>query len=122
MALEPESDLPPDLANEIAAMALFTDDALWSASETSLSPAQQHRLRQLTQSSQERRLTDVESSELESLLEQYHNRILGADVTVKALRKRIAIQYPDQPVLYIDAEQEPSLVVLSPHLRISDSV
>lgn len=53
-----------------------------------------------------------------------HNRILGVDVTVKALRKRIAIQYPDQPVLYIDAdaEQEPSLVVLSPHLRISDSV
>ena len=53
-----------------------------------------------------------------------HDRILGADVTVKALRKRIAMQYPNQSVLYInaDAEQEPSLVVLSSHLRISDSL
>lgn len=64
-------DLPPDLANEIAAMTLFTDDALWSASESSLSPAQQRRMRQLTQSSKEQRLTNAESSELEYLLEQY---------------------------------------------------
>lgn len=35
-ALAAPSDLPSDLADEIAAMALFTDDALWSPCESSL--------------------------------------------------------------------------------------
>ena len=95
MALETPADLPPDLANEIAAMALFTDDALWSASKASLSPAQQYRLRQLTQSSQEQRLTDAESSELESLLEQYDIAVLRRAHALALLSQR-GYPLPDQ--------------------------
>jgi hypothetical protein len=74
--LQAPPGLPPALADEIAAMALFTDDALCSASESSLSPAQQRRLRQLTQNSKERRLTQAESTELDYLLEQYDIAVL----------------------------------------------
>lgn len=47
------------------------------------------------------------------------NRILDADATLKALRKRMTEQYPNQPILYLeaDAEQEPVLVIRSPRLR-----
>jgi hypothetical protein len=47
VALPPDPNLPADLADELAAMSLFSDDALWAATESSLSPAQQRRLRQL---------------------------------------------------------------------------
>lgn len=47
------------------------------------------------------------------------NRIVDADSELKTLRRRVTAQYPNQPVLYLDAdaEQEPPLFVLSPHLR-----
>lgn len=47
------------------------------------------------------------------------NQILDADIELKALRRRIAMQYSDQPVLYMDAnaEQEPILIMRSPRLR-----
>jgi len=45
--------------------------------------------------------------------------ILDADPKLKILRRSVAVQYPNQPILYLDAdaEQEPPLFVLSPHLR-----
>lgn len=48
-----------------------------------------------------------------------YNRIVDADTELKTLRRRVTAQYPNQPVLYLDAdaEQEPPLFVLSPHLR-----
>lgn len=95
MTLEIPADLPPDLANEIAAMALFTDEALRSASDASLSPAQQHRLRQLTQSSQERRLTDADASELEYLMEQYDIAVLRRAHALALLSQR-GYPLPDQ--------------------------
>lgn len=44
------------------------------------------------------------------------NRILDADEKLRDLRKRVTALYPDQPVLYLDAdaEQEPPLFVRSP--------
>lgn len=47
------------------------------------------------------------------------NRILDADVALKNLRSRVTAQYPNQPVLYLeaDAEQEPALIIRSPCLR-----
>lgn len=47
------------------------------------------------------------------------DRILDADGQLSALRRRIAAQYPEQPVLYLDAnaEREPALTVHSPRLR-----
>lgn len=48
-----------------------------------------------------------------------YDRILDDDEKLKTLRHRITAQYPNQPVLYLDAdaEQEPPLFVLSPHLK-----
>jgi hypothetical protein len=48
-----------------------------------------------------------------------YDRVLDTDTELKTLRRRVTAQYPDQPVLYLDAdaEQEPPLFVLSPHLK-----
>ena len=46
-ALPEPSGLPPELADELASMHLFSDDALWAAVEPSLSPTEQRRLGQL---------------------------------------------------------------------------
>lgn len=48
-----------------------------------------------------------------------HDQILDADTELKVLRRRVALQHPNQPILYLDAdtEQEPPLFVLSPQLR-----
>jgi hypothetical protein len=48
-----------------------------------------------------------------------YDRILDTDTELNALRRRIAAQYPNQPVLYLDAdaEREQPLFVLSPLLR-----
>lgn len=47
------------------------------------------------------------------------NQILDADIELNALRQRVAIEYLNQPVLYInaDAEQTPPLFVRSPRFR-----
>ena len=47
------------------------------------------------------------------------NHILDADIELNALRQRVAIEYPNQPVLYMnaDAEQTPPLFVRSPRFR-----
>jgi hypothetical protein len=44
------------------------------------------------------------------------NCILDADEKLRDLRKRVTALYPDQPVLYLDAdaEQELALIVRSP--------
>ena len=48
-----------------------------------------------------------------------HNQILDADQQLAALRKRITSEYPDQPVLYLDADAElmPPLFVRSPRFH-----
>ncbi|MBI3760252.1 MAG: hypothetical protein HY260_00085 [Chloroflexi bacterium] len=47
------------------------------------------------------------------------DRILDADGDIDALTGRIEAQYPDLPVLYIEAEAErlPTLVILSPRFE-----
>ena len=49
-ALPIVQNLPPDVANELAAMHLFSDDALWAATAPSLSPTEEYRLNQLNSS------------------------------------------------------------------------
>jgi hypothetical protein len=76
VALPQAPDVPADLADELAAMTLFSDDALWAASESSLSPAQQRRLSQLTHAGGSRALTAAESKELAHLLDLYDRSVL----------------------------------------------
>jgi hypothetical protein len=47
------------------------------------------------------------------------DRILDSDIELHDLRLRMAAQYLNQPILYLDAdaEQEPILLLRSPRLR-----
>jgi len=47
-ALPPDPALPAEVVDDLAALVLFSDDALWAAAESALSPAQQRRLEQLS--------------------------------------------------------------------------
>ncbi len=75
-ALSPDPNLPAEVADELAAMSMFNDDALWAASEASMSRAQQERLRQLNDTVDVRSLTEAETKELEHLLALYDRAVL----------------------------------------------
>ena len=87
-ALAPDPTLPTDLADDLAAMAVFSDDALWAAAESSLSPAQQLRLEQLSTVADTRSLTPAESSELTDLMEQYDRSVLRRAKALSILAQR----------------------------------
>lgn len=63
----------------------------------------------------------------DSVRAQYQNKtvallrdqIIDADIQLQALRKRVTSNYPDQPVLYLDADTEKllPLYIRSPRLR-----
>jgi hypothetical protein len=76
LGLSLPTDLPPEIRNELEAMAMFSDAALWATSESALSPAQQRRLAQLNHAGGERPLTTAESAEQAHLLEQYQHSLL----------------------------------------------
>lgn len=94
-ALPPDPNLPPDLADNLAVLVLLSDDALWAAAESSLSPAQQTRLDQLSSVADNRSLTAAESSELSQLLEQYDRSVLRRAKALAVLAQR-GYQIPDQ--------------------------
>ncbi len=71
VALVEPAGLPPDLGNELAAMHLFSDDALWATAKPSLSPAEQYRLSQLNHKAGDSSLTEAEEVEQEQLLDAY---------------------------------------------------
>ncbi|MBI3362829.1 MAG: hypothetical protein HY023_17140 [Chloroflexi bacterium] len=75
-ALPPATDLPPDIANELAAMQLFSDEALWAATEPSLAPTDERRLKQLNAAAGERDLTPAEDAEQQRLIDVYRRSVL----------------------------------------------
>lgn len=82
------SELPAHLAAQLAAMALFSDEVLWAATASSLSPAQQRRLDQLIAKGKERKLDRTGSAELESLLEEYDRAVLRRAKALAVLSNR----------------------------------
>lgn len=87
-ALTAPSDLPTDLADELAAMHLLGDEALWAAARPSLSPAEQARLEQLNHLGGERPLTPSEAAEQSALLEAYHRSVLRRAQALAILAQR----------------------------------
>lgn len=81
-------DLPSDLADELAAMHLLSDEALWAAVAPSLSPAEQRRLEQLNHFAGERSLTQAETEEQTALLKAYHRSILRRAQALAILAQR----------------------------------
>lgn len=76
VALSVSPELPEEITDELAAMSILSDDALWAASESSLSPGQQRRLQQLNQAGGSRPLTPAEKDEEAELLELYDRSVL----------------------------------------------
>jgi hypothetical protein len=97
-ALLAPADLPDDLANELVAMQMFSDEALWAAAQPSLSPAEQVRLNQLNHAAGERSLTAAEADEQEHLLTAYNRSVLRRAQALAILRQRgHSIQEQDIP-------------------------
>lgn len=86
--LPENSDLPAELADQLAAMVLFSDDALWAATASSLSQAQQRRLEQLIHKGKERRLSRAEKLELDSLMDEYDRAVLKRAKALAVLSSR----------------------------------
>ncbi len=82
------SGLPVHLANELAAMHLLGDEALWAAAQPTLSPAQRLRLEQLNHIAGERELTRAESAEQAALLEAYDYSVLHRAQALAILAQR----------------------------------
>ncbi len=88
VALPPDPTLPAEVVDDLAALALFSDEALWAAAESSLSPAQQRRLEQLSDVADSRSLTAAEASELSQLLEHYDRSVLRRAKALAVLAQR----------------------------------
>lgn len=86
--LPPASNLPPDIANELATMYLFSDEALWAATEPSLSPAEERRLSQLNSATGERELTSAEESEQQYLIAAFQRSVLRRAKALAILAQR----------------------------------
>lgn len=96
------ADVPPELAEELTALHLFSDEALWAATKPIFSPAEQARLSQLNQTAGERGerdLTAVEIAEQETLLAAYHRSVLRRAQALAILSQRgHAVTLDDLPL------------------------
>src|SRR5690606_27370479 len=87
-ALASDLDLPDELEAELAAMHLFSDDALWAAAHPSMSDHEQQRLAQLNEMSQECPLTQAEQAEQQTLLTAYRRSMLRRAQALALLKQR----------------------------------
>lgn len=87
-ALPASPDIPPELANELAAMTLFSDESLKASAQSSLSAAQQKRLTQLTHAGGIRSLTEAENRELQILRDLYDRAVLRRAKALAILAQR----------------------------------
>jgi len=87
-ALTAPSNLPLELAGELAAMHLFSDDALWAAMQPSFSSAEQTRLQQINHAGGERPLNPAETAEQSALLNSYHRSMLRRAQAMAILKQR----------------------------------
>lgn len=82
------SGLPAEVADELAAMQVFSDVALRAAVEPSLSRAEQRRLAQLNAAAGERVLTTAEQSEQHALISAYNRSVLRRAKAMAILAQR----------------------------------
>jgi hypothetical protein len=98
MALPQAPDLPPELADDLSAMTMFSDEALWAAAESSLSPSQRRRLNQLSHAGGHRSLSAAESAELAHLVDLYDRAVLRRARALAILAHRgFAVANQDNP-------------------------
>ncbi len=88
VALPAVPDLPDEVSDELAAMSMFSDDALWAAVESALSATEQTRLGQLNDMADDRSLTLAERQELNGLLGRYDYAVLRRARAMALLTRR----------------------------------
>jgi len=86
--LPPNPDLPSEAADELAAMHVFSDEALWAAIQPSLPASQEHRLRQLNAAAGERELTPAEQDEQQELISTFRRAVLRRAKALALLAQR----------------------------------
>ena len=81
-------DLPPELADEMAALALLNDAALWRVARRSLSAKDQERLDTLLQKKGCGKLLPEEREILDELLAEYEHVVLARAHAAVLLKQR----------------------------------
>jgi hypothetical protein len=84
VALPQTPGIPADIADDLAALSLLNDTALWTVANTTPTLTQ-HRLAQLTEDGKTRPLSDAEAAEHEHLIDTYDRAVLRR---AKALAQR----------------------------------
>lgn len=87
-ALVVDSDLPQELSNELAAMHVMSDAALFSALYPIFTSEHDERLDQLSQTAEQRPLGNSEKEERESLLRLYDKSIIRRAQAMAILHQR----------------------------------
>jgi hypothetical protein len=87
-ALPTTPGLPADVADELAAMQVFSDAMLRAAVEPSISRAEQRRLEQLNAAAGERALTAAEAKEQQALIAAYNRSVLRRAKAMAILAQR----------------------------------
>lgn len=87
-ALPHTSGVPAEIADDLAALSVFSDAALWIATETRLSTEQQQRLNQLTEEGETRLLVANEEAELAQLIDIYDRAVLRRAKAMALLAQR----------------------------------
>jgi hypothetical protein len=87
-ALPQTPGVPVEVADDLAALALLSDAALWSAAESTLAPEDQRRLKQLTQDGESRQLSEAEEAELAQLIDAYDRAVLRRAKALALLAQR----------------------------------
>lgn len=84
-----EDDIPADILEAVAALAHFTDDALWQTARTSkLSPKQSREIERLHFKQQREGLSLAEQERLARLMHQYRKALLVRAHAVGLLKER----------------------------------
>jgi hypothetical protein len=87
-SLPVDPELPEEIAAELAAMHVFSDDALWSASEPTFKSSAQARIQELIALAEERELTSEEQQENQELVQEYKLSVLRRAKALSTLAQR----------------------------------
>lgn len=81
-------DLPPEMMDDMVALALLNDEALWRVARSTLSSADQERLDSLLDKQGREALAAIEQQELDQLLSEYERVILTRGQAAVLLKQR----------------------------------
>jgi hypothetical protein len=81
-------DLPPELADDIAALALLNDAALWRAAQSTTPLSDQKQLDLLLDEKSRGTLTDRDQQQLDQLLSEYERVVLTRAQAALLLQQR----------------------------------